>query len=199
MKQSTIEYIGNQRGLFSLDFFHAVLVQGKKIELEDSILNKVKQSYDFLAEFSKDKLIYGINTGFGPMAQYRISDEDSVQLQYNLIRSHCSGVGNHLDPMYVKAGMICRLANILQAKSGIHPECALLLKDFINHNIIPVIFEHGGVGASGDLVQLSHLALAMIGEGDVYYENTVIPAKEAMAACGLKPITMHIQRRAFLN
>lgn len=89
--------------------------------------------------------------------------------------------------------MLCRLLTILQAKSGIHPDCVCLLRDFINNDIIPVIYEHGGVGASGDLVQLSHLALAMIGEGEVYYKNKVVPTAEAMKDCNLKPITIHIR------
>jgi histidine ammonia-lyase len=73
--------------------------------------------------------------------------------------------------------MICRLINILQAKSGIHPESATLLRDMINNDIVPVIYEHGGVGASGDLVQLSHLALSMIGEGEVHFKGKLYPRR----------------------
>jgi len=177
----------------TLQFFQCVLFEGKKIEIGDEAFKNLELSFDFLKDFYKDKIIYGINTGFGPMSQYRISDADLKQLQYNLIRSHCSGAGNHIHPMYVKAGMMCRLVNILQAKSGIHPECAVLLKDFINNDIIPVIFEHGGVGASGDLVQLAHLALALIGEGDVYFQGSIVPASVAMRKCKLKPIGIHIR------
>ena len=183
--------MGNEN--FSLEFFYKVLFEGKKISLSKEGLARVESCYNFLHTFSQGKLIYGITTGFGPMAQHRISDGDRIQLQYNLIRSHSSGVGNHIAPLYVKAGMICRLANILQAKSGVHPECAILLKDFINNDITPVIFEHGGVGASGDLVQLSHLALSLIGEGEVYYKGQVMPTAQAMEACNLKPISIHIR------
>lgn len=179
--------------LRSLDYFRNILFNGGKVELEDEELKNVENCYNFLEEFSKDKLIYGITTGFGPMAQYRISNEDRIALQYNLIRSHSAGVGNPIPPTYVKAGMICRLLNILQAKSGIHPESALLLKDFINNDITPVVYEHGGVGASGDLVQLSHLALALIGEGEVFYKGKMIPTAEAMKACNLKPISIRIR------
>jgi histidine ammonia-lyase len=178
---------------YPLDLFNRILFGGEKLVLEDDSLNIVKKSYHFLEEFSKDKLIYGITTGFGPMAQYRISDEDRIQLQYNLIRSHCSGAGRQIDPICVKAAMICRLVNILQGKSGIHPESAFLLRDFINNDIIPVVYEHGGVGASGDLVQLSHIALAMIGEGEVNYNGKMMPSIEAMNACNLKPISIYIR------
>lgn len=178
---------------FSEKDFHQILFESQKIELSSSNIEKIEESFNFLSDFAQKKLIYGINTGFGPMAQHRISDSDRIKLQYNLIRSHSSGSGNHVAPLYVKAGMVCRLATMLKAKSGIHPESAILLKDFINSDITPVIFEHGGVGASGDLVQLSHLALSMIGEGDVYYKGELMPAKQAMDICGLKPISMHIR------
>lgn len=186
-------YIAMGNESFSIDFFYKILFEGKKISITPEALAKVQKSYDFLHDFSQGKLIYGITTGFGPMAQHRISDADRIELQYNLIRSHSSGVGNHIDPLYVKAGMICRLAAILQAKSGVHPECVVLLQEFINNDIIPVIFEHGGVGASGDLVQLSHLALSLIGEGEVYFNGAVVPTAQAMQACNLKPISIHIR------
>src|SRR4029077_16119712 len=110
---------------------------------------------------SSDKVIYGINTGFGPMAQYKISDENLLQLQYNLIRSHCSGSGALLPAPLVKALMIARLSSLMKAYSGVHTDVVLLLKELINNNIIPCIYEHGGVGASGDLVQLAHLGLVL--------------------------------------
>ena len=125
--------IGNEN--LSLDFFYDVLFNDEKISLTRESINKVQQCFNFLEEFAEGKVIYGITTGFGPMAQHRISDKDRKQLQYNLIRSHSSGVGNHIPPLYVKAAMICRLINILQAKSGIHSESAILLKDFINNKI----------------------------------------------------------------
>ena len=183
----------NDEKEFAIEFFYDVLFNGKPVNIDDNKLRNLERSYKFLLEFSKDKLLYGITTGFGPMAQYRISDNDRVALQYNLIRSHCAGSGNHIDPLYVKAAMICRLIAVLQAKSGIHPDCALLLRDFINNDIIPVIYEHGGVGASGDLVQLSHMALALIGEGEVHFRGEIVPTAQAMEACGLHPISVHIR------
>src|SRR5690606_37043154 len=122
---------------------------------------------------SDRKLIYGINTGFGPMAQYKINDEDREQLQYNLIRSHCSGVGKTLSPSQTKSLILARLNGFLQGYSGVHPEVVHLLVHFINKDISPVIYEHGGVGASGDLVQLAHLALCLIGEGEVEYDGKI--------------------------
>ena len=171
----------------------SVLFGGLKIVLDKDALNNVKKGYDFLKKFSAEKLIYGINTGFGPMAQYRVSDEFLTQLQYNIIRSHSTGTGALLPPMYVKAIMLARLNTFLQGFSGIHPEAIDLLVNFINHDISPLIFEHGSVGASGDLVQLAHIALCLIGEGEVIYQGERLPTKTVMDKLGLSPIKMHIR------
>jgi histidine ammonia-lyase len=170
-----------------------VLLHNEPIEIDDAALQKVYESHYFLKEFIKDKLIYGVNTGFGPMAQYKISHDDQIQLQYNLIRSHCSGSGNAIAEINVRATMLARLNMLLLGYSGIHPEAVILLKEMINHHITPIIFEHGGLGASGDLVQLAHLALAMIGEGDVHYKNEITTAEKAFKAEGLKPLGIHIR------
>ncbi len=171
----------------------AVVEQERKVELHDTAARKVYQSYYFLKEFIKEKLIYGINTGFGPMARYRINAEDQVDLQYNLIRSHCSGSGAMIDPAYVKATLIARLNTLLLGYSGIHPDAVTLLKEMINRNILPVIYEHGGLGASGDLVQLAHVALAMMGEGKVSYKGNVVSTKEAFENEKIKPLDIHIR------
>ncbi|GHT01338.1 histidine ammonia-lyase [Bacteroidia bacterium] len=176
-----------------LNQIDAILFANEKIGLDNEVLNNVKKGFDFLKKFSEEKLIYGINTGFGPMAQYRVSDEFRAQLQYNIIRSHSTGTGSLVPPMYVKAVMLARLNTFLQGYSGIHPDIVNLLVEFINHDITPLIFEHGSVGASGDLVQLAHVALCLIGEGEVIYQGERQPTKPVMDKLGLKPIQMHIR------
>ncbi|MDR1672980.1 MAG: aromatic amino acid ammonia-lyase [Bacteroidales bacterium] len=171
----------------------AILFNRELIELDAKVLDNVKAGFDFLRRFSEEKLIYGINTGFGPMAQYRVSDRFREQLQYNLIRSHSTGTGALLPEMYVKAVMLARLNTFLRGYSGIHPEVVILLADFINRDIYPLIFEHGSVGASGDLVQLAHLALCLIGEGEVTFGGQCRPAKSVMDELGLQPVRMHIR------
>ena len=123
-------YIGTKE--LTLEDFKSILYSGAKIDLDEKALNKVKESHEFLKVFSKDKLIYGINTGFGPMAQYKISNENQIDLQYNLIRSHCAGAGKRLPDIEVKSAMICRLNSLMQGFSGIHSEVVILLKDLIN-------------------------------------------------------------------
>ncbi len=169
------------------------------ITLTEDDLEEVARCYDFLKEFSSRKVIYGINTGFGPMAQWRVDASRLKDLQYNIIRSHATGMGTPLLPLYVRAAMAARLGTFLQARSGVHPDTLRLLAAFINHHICPVVPEHGSVGASGDLVQLAHVALALIGEGDVMKgenaggEYVRMPAAEAISQAGIEPLHIHIR------
>lgn len=183
--------VGGKR--LTLDDFKAILLEGKTVTLDPKTLENVQSGFEFLQKFSDHKLIYGINTGFGPMAQYKISNENILQLQYNLIRSHSSGGGQVLSPLLGKAVMICRLNNLMQGYSGVHTDIVQLLAAMINKNLIPTIFEHGGVGASGDLVQLAHLALGLIGEGEVWYEDKMMPAAEGFQKAGLTPLKVRIR------
>lgn len=156
-------------------------------------MRAVSDCHEFLRGFANDKIIYGINTGFGPMAQWRVDDKYLKDLQYNIIRSHSTGVGEPLGDNEVKAAMIARVGSFIQARSGVHPEIVLLLCEFINRSIIPFIPRHGSVGASGDLVQLAHIALCLIGEGKVHYRGEWRPTAEVLEAEGLQPIHIHIR------
>jgi histidine ammonia-lyase len=127
------------------------------------------------------------------MAQYRVDDAFLTQLQYNIIRSHSTGAGEPLPDLYVRAAMVARLGTFLQARSGVHLELVELLVEFINRDIYPFIPEHGSVGASGDLVQLAHIALTLIGEGEVHYKGGWRPTKEVLDENGLKPFRIYIR------
>lgn len=170
-----------------------VLYDGETISVSEESRNRVVASYEFLKDFSRDKVIYGINTGFGPMAQWRIEDSHLKELQYNIIRSHSTGAGDRLPDICVRAAMLSRLMTFLEGHSGVHVSLIDLLTEFINRGICPVVPRHGSVGASGDLVQLAHIALTLIGEGEVSYRGEVRPAAEVMAENGLAPLEMHIR------
>ena len=170
-----------------------ILIGREHIEIAPETRRAVEECYRFLADFSKDKVIYGINTGFGPMAQWRIDDADLEALQYNIIRSHSTGAGEPLGEECVRAAMVARLMTFLQAHSGVHVDTVDLLVEMLNHEIYPVIPQHGSVGASGDLVQLAHLALALIGEGEVFWQGERRAAGEVLAACGLQPLRMYVR------
>ncbi len=178
---------------FSIKDVEAILFGSESIELSPSTLQKVEECHTFLKDFAKDKIIYGINTGFGPMAQYKVDDSQQKALQYNLIRSHATGTGTPLTELQVKSLMVARLNTLLKAKSGVHPSLILLIRDFINKGLYPVIYAHGGVGASGDLVQLAHFALALIGEGEIVYEGKCYDGKEAFDKAGLEPLKIHLR------
>lgn len=173
--------------------FQKIIIENQTIELDEELLQRVDKSFQFLKEFSKNKVIYGVNTGFGPMAQFKINDNDTHQLQYNLIRSHSSGIGNPLPADEVKACMLARLNTLSLGNSGVHNSVVNLLKELINRGITPLIFEHGGVGASGDLVQLAHLALVLIGEGEVFYKGERKSTKEVFEIERLEPINVEIR------
>ncbi len=191
-------HVGDRR--LSLADFSAVLYEGKEVALDPKAVEKVEANFRFLQKFSSNKLIYGINTGFGPMAQYKVSEENMLQLQYNLIRSHSSGSNSLMSPIMVKGVMLARLNSLMQGYSGIHPETVHLIKELINNDVTPCIFEHGGVGASGDLVQLAHLGLVLIGEGEVVYKGEIRPTAEVFKQLNIKPLSIHIREGlAILN
>jgi histidine ammonia-lyase len=183
--------VGQQR--LSASDFEKVLYGGEKIELDATALEKVERSFTFLKTYSQNKIIYGINTVIGPMAQYKISDEDQRQLQYNLIRSHSSGAGQPIGEDLSRATMLARLNSLMQAASGVHPSTVTILRDLLNEGISACIFERGGVGASGDLIQLAHLALNLIGEGEVLMNNAWHPAKDAFQTKNIKPLEVHLR------
>ncbi|MBE6190412.1 MAG: aromatic amino acid lyase [Rikenellaceae bacterium] len=177
----------------SLDEIERIIVGREQVALADEVRREVEQCYTFLAEFAREKVIYGINTGFGPMAQWRIEDDKLTQLQYNIIRSHSTGAGEPLDPMAVRGAMLARLMTFVQAHSGVHVEVIDLLVELLNREIYPVVPEHGSVGASGDLVQLSHIALALIGEGEVFYRGERMKTAEVFAKEGIEPLKMYLR------
>ena len=181
------------KGKLGIDEFYKVIFKDEPISIDQAVFNTVQESFDFLREFSKNKVIYGVNTGFGPMAQYKIKDSERIKLQYNLIRSHASGTGNPIDHKYVKAAMLARLNTLSLGHSGVNKSVIEVMTSLINKDIIPLIYEHGGVGASGDLVQLAHLALVLIGEGEVFYKGKRTSTKIVFDKEGITPIRVEIR------
>lgn len=190
--------IGSRR-LTSGDFVK-VLYQNGKIQLEPGAMEKVNLNFNFLRSYSKDKVIYGINTGFGPMAQYKIDEAHQIQLQYNLIRSHCCGSGEIFPEDLSRATMLVRLNELMLGTSGVHQDSVELLAVFLNRGINPCIFQRGGVGASGDLVQLAHMALNLIGEGELLVKGKLQPASDIFRKEKINPLKIHIREGiALLN
>jgi len=153
------------------------------VVLDPKALDALRQSRRVVeAAVERGETIYGVNTGFGKLAHVRIPSDQARQLQLNLIRSHASGVGEPLGQDAVRAMMVLRANVLARGTSGVRPVLPELLVDMLNRKIHPTVPSQGSVGASGDLAPLSHLALAMIGEGDVRVPNPItLEAKEGLA------------------
>jgi histidine ammonia-lyase len=183
-------YVLNGTNLSLEDLTHIAWAKPGQVKLEISpeAWEGMKKSREVVLNIVKmGKPVYGINTGFGALASKQIQVSDLEQLQYNLIRSHCTGVGKPFSREITRAIMLARANCLLQGYSGVTPEIISLLLDFINFGINPVVPEKGSVGASGDLAPLSHIALALIGEGEVEYEDKIVKSDFAIHLIGKNP------------
>jgi histidine ammonia-lyase len=138
-----------------------------------------------------NKIVYGINTGFGPLCDVQISPEETHQLQTNLLYTHAVGVGKNIDKQLSKIMMICKVHALCQGFSGVRLELIERIIYFIENDLLPTVPEQGSVGASGDLAPLSHLFLPLIGEGDFWNGDEIIPANKGLTAHNLKPLELH--------
>jgi histidine ammonia-lyase len=149
---------------------------------------------------ASNETAYGINTGFGKMSDVRIGAGDLQQLQRNLVRSHASGLGEPLEEAEVRAMLLLRANVLAKGLSGVRYELIALLVALLNHRVHPVIPAKGSVGASGDLAPLAHLALALIGEGEAFFQGARMPAGAALAKAGLTPLVLEAKEGlALLN
>lgn len=170
------------------DFINVVRYKAK-VELSTEAIFKIKKANDKIKNIIKSNdIIYGVNTGFGRLCDTKISQLELKQLQVNLLKSHACGVGKHFNSEVVRGMMLLRINALAKGYSGLRVEVIEQLITYLNHDIIPAIPEKGSLGASGDLAPLSHMALTLIGEGEVYYQGKFMPTKEAVKLCGIKPL-----------
>jgi len=170
-------------------------------ELDAGAFDAVNESAKILADRVKTgDAIYGVNTGFGKLASVRIDDQNLMALQRNLVRSHSAGVGEPLPADVVRLTVALKCLSLGRGASGVRPEVIHLLQNMIAADIMPLIPAKGSVGASGDLAPLAHLALALIGEGEVFYGGVKMPAGQALQAVGLAPLELQAKEGlALLN
>jgi histidine ammonia-lyase len=164
-------------------------LEGARVELAEPAKERIRSARALVDDrVQKDEPVYGVNTGFGFLSNVRIPRPDLERLQLNLIRSHSTGVGPPLGAPEVRALMLLRANVMAGGHSGVRLETASMLLDMLNANVLPVVPSKGSVGASGDLAPLAHLALAMIGEGEVLHGGAQRPSKDALADAGLTPL-----------
>jgi histidine ammonia-lyase len=168
------------------------IAQGKeKVELDGKARARIKASRGYIEKrIGEGEVIYGVNTGFGAFSNVQISQADIVQLQKNLIRSHSSGVGKPFTREQTRAIMALRANALARGHSGIRETVIEKILEFLNKDILPVIPQQGSVGASGDLAPLSHLALALIGEGEVWEGGKRADTAKVLARKGVKPLEL---------
>lgn len=167
-----------------------VAFKGEKVDISEEALSTLRESRERLEKDIEKKTIYGVNTGFGILANKRVEKEEIEQLQENIVRSHAAGVGEPLKVEYVKAIMLVRANSLCKGYSGIRSIVVTRLVDYINKGICPYVPSQGSVGASGDLSPLSHIALSLIGEGQVFYKGKLMDSIEVLKMNKMEPITL---------
>jgi histidine ammonia-lyase len=162
-----------------------------EVQIDPEAAEAVRRSRAVIDEIlASGRTAYGVNTGFGNLAEVRISPEDLSRLQLNLIRSHACGVGQPLSKAEARALMVLRANVLAKGASGIRPETVELLVRMINADVVPIIPEKGSVGASGDLAPLAHLALVLVGESEAWFEGERLPGDVALARANLEPAVL---------
>lgn len=178
----------------TLDAIHGVARTFTPVRPSPAAIERMQRSravIDAIADGGEDApAVYGVNTGFGALADVRIDADQIAQLQHNLVRSHAVGVGQSLPQDAVRAMMLLRAAVLARGHSGARPEICTLLCDLLEHEVHPRIPSRGSVGASGDLAPLAHLALTLIGEGEADFEGEVLSSADALSRAGLAPIAL---------
>ncbi|MDR3230806.1 MAG: histidine ammonia-lyase [Synergistaceae bacterium] len=174
--------------------------EGCGARLSDEAVTAVKEANALVEEWAaSDEVVYGITTGFGDLASVKISPRDRRMLQENLLRSHACGVGIPYPVDVTRAIMLLRVNTLSRGHSGISHATLSGLIDLLNAGIHPLIPCQGSVGASGDLCPLSHLAIALLGDGEAEYKGRIVPVRKALAAAGLKPLSLGAKEGLALN
>jgi histidine ammonia-lyase len=179
-------------GQLTLDQVSEIIRGGFSLELSEESRSAIKKCRDYLDHKLQhsDTLYYGINTGFGSLCNVRISNKEIEQLQENLVKSHACGMGDEVPRDIVRLMLFFKIQSLSYGHSGIRIETIERLIDFYNRDIIPVIYEQGSLGASGDLAPLAHLALPLIGLGEVYYQGEKQDTQSVLAELNWSPIRL---------
>lgn len=180
------------REILDLPKIQEILEENQLLALSDEArvnINKARQYLDKKMESSKEPF-YGINTGFGSLCNVKISKENLVQLQENLVISHACGTGDRINSKIVKLMLLLKIQSLSYGNSGITEEVVLRLIDFFNENVLPIVYEQGSLGASGDLSPLAHMSLPLLGKGEVYYDGEIFSSEKILEKFNWKPLKL---------
>ena len=186
----TTHYISSST--LTIEDIHYIVIENKKLALSEEAQVNIQKCREYLDEKMKlnEAPIYGINTGFGSLCNIKISNENLSQLQENLVKSHACGTGDEVPVEIVKIMLLLKIQSLSYGYSGVQLATVNRLIDFFNNDIFPVIYTQGSLGASGDLAPLAHLSLPLLGEGEVYFKDEKVHAKEAMAHFNWTPLIL---------
>ena len=178
--------------VLSLQSLQEIVLQHKLLALSDEAKVNIQKCRDYLDKkmASKSKPIYGINTGFGALCNVKISKDNLSKLQENLVKSHACGTGDEVPTEIVKLMLLLKIQSLSYGHSGIQLQTVERLVDFYNNDVLPVIYTQGSLGASGDLAPLAHLALPLLGEGEVNFEGKRIHSSEVLKRFDWEPIVL---------
>ncbi len=180
--------ISAQVNQLTLATLRAAWQEPVQMSLDDEVRERIGRSRQTVSEaLTGEQPVYGINTGFGLLANVRIADDELAQLQKNLILSHCVGVGEPLDDRVVRLALVLKVLGLSQGYSGVTPQLVESLCALLNHEVYPCIPGRGSVGASGDLAPLAHMSSVLLGVGRARHDGRELSAGEALAAAGLTP------------
>ena len=179
-------------GVLDLGIIHEIISEDRKLALSDESRINIEKSRDYLNAKIKDSdtPVYGINTGFGALCNVKITPEKLTELQENLVRSHACGTGDRVSKPIIRLMLLLKIQSLSYGNSGVALETVERLIELYNNDILPVIYEQGSLGASGDLAPLAHLALPLIGDGEVYYNGSVISGEDLLAQMNWSPLKL---------
>jgi len=177
---------------FTFADFGPLLEHPQRVSLSPSARTSIRNSNKTLGIIlASQKPVYGVNTGFGKLSDISIPPEEQNQLQLNLVRSHAAGVGKPFDLGVTRIAMVLKILTMAKGYSGVRIDVPEQIMFFLNHDILPIMPRQGSVGASGDLAPLAHMALALIGEGEVHFQERIMPAMLALKEAGREPLELH--------
>ena len=182
-----IHYISSER--LTIERVGEIITKNMRLALSEESVERITRCRRYLDDKISecDHPIYGITTGFGSLCNISIDTQDLSTLQENLVKSHACGCGEKVDPMIVKIMLLTKIMSLSFGNSGVQLSTVQRLVDFFNDDVLPVIYQLGSLGASGDLAPLANMCLPLLGLGEVLYKGKIRPAAEVLEEKGWKP------------